>query len=540
MDYQSLDFPHVSKIKHAIGAILLLTALVLYIYGTNAPAIRITVFSFVLPVTKFIVITATLVAATCCRRRPFCVSFPLNAIKVLLVLCKYQLVDVFSVILLRAMHVTKVMSCVATAVGDIAMPDVQSIGLLTAYLIMNNVDFFGARLPSASRRQPTGGLEALLWNFNGFWAMVAFGISASQVHRLSTSFTYTFQCLSMDNMQASDCQSPTSSAADVVLQRSPLCDDVGSLASKRRPTTRAEDTLSVEPTEHAAPADPLQATPVSFPVHARGLNRTYRKRLFRLLFHGCVRIVISVTLLLPVWLQPLEVVDVDLGIVNKELSAFLEYASPLLKDVLPQSLGDCAANEHLAPQPCAGSGPLAVIRTTTYEATARWLAGLKTTQLNVIRFDAAPRNRIVLKIEGIIKSLSLSLRVGECLFGEEPGACPVVWDGTDACCDGSVSFIFQMAVECVSSFPYLSRPTLLRTHISKLVVKEKILGIFPIDVADITRTVEDRVSDWARIYLDSQHKWVHWINGETTSLIERLNLLLCINAPAGLRCPRLD
>ncbi|OEH76302.1 hypothetical protein cyc_06732 [Cyclospora cayetanensis] len=389
----------------------------------------------------------------------------------------------------RSMHVTKVMSCVATAVGDIAMPDVQSIGLLTAYLIMNNVDFFGARLPSASRRQPTGGLEALLWNFNGFWAMVAFGISASQVHRLSTSFTYTFQCLSMDNMQASDCQSPTSSAADVVLQRSPLCDDVGSLASKRRPTTRAEDTLSVEPTEHAAPADPLQATPVSFPVHARGLNRTYRKRLFRLLFHGCVRIVISVTLLLPVWLQPLEVVDVDLGIV----------------DVLPQSLGDCAANEHLAPQPCAGSGPLAVIRTTTYEATARWLAGLKTTQLNVIR--------IVLKIEGIIKSLSLSLRVGECLFGEEPGACPVVWDGTDACCDGSVSFIFQMAVECVSSFPYLSRPTLLRTHISKLVVKEKILGIFPIDVADITRTVEDRVSDWARIYLDSQHKWVHWING---------------------------
>lgn len=42
MYYESLDFPLISKIKHALGATLLLTASLFYLYGIFAPAIRIT------------------------------------------------------------------------------------------------------------------------------------------------------------------------------------------------------------------------------------------------------------------------------------------------------------------------------------------------------------------------------------------------------------------------------------------------------------------------------------------------------------------
>lgn len=148
--------------------------------------------------------------------------------------------------------------------------------------------------------------------------------------------------------------------------------------------------------------------------------------------------------------------------------------------------------------------------------------------------------RIVLKVAGKIRNLSLSLRIGECLYGAAPGGCPVVWDGTDGCCGDDTTFTLQMGVECGSASPYLSGATLLPTHISKLVVREKILGIFPVEVADITQAVEKHVSECVQPYLEPQNKWIHWTHGESMSLIEFLNLLLRINAPAGLRCPHVE
>ena len=69
-------------------------------------------------------------------------------------------------------------------------------------------------------------------------------------------------------------------------------------------------------------------------------------------------------------------------------------------------------------------------------------------------------------------------------------------------------------------------------------MKEKILGIFPVEVADITQTVEDQLSQWARTFLDPERKWIHWRDGATLSVINLLNVLLNLNAPAGIRCPR--
>lgn len=63
--------------------------------------------------------------------------------------------------------------------------------------------------------------------------------------------------------------------------------------------------------------------------------------------------------------------------------------NPLLRNMLPQSFGDCASATHVAPPPCAGSMPLAYVRTNVYEATARWATGLNSTELHAARFDAS-------------------------------------------------------------------------------------------------------------------------------------------------------
>lgn len=68
-------------------------------------------------------------------------------------------------------------------------------------------------------------------------------------------------------------------------------------------------------------------------------------------------------------------------------------------------------------------------------------------------------------------------------------------------------------------------------------MREKILGIFEVEVADITQDVENQLSEAARGFLAPQNKWIYWTNGEFLNLVDFLNLLLSINAPAGLRCP---
>ncbi|CDI82875.1 hypothetical protein, conserved [Eimeria acervulina] len=81
----------------------------------------------------------------------------------------------------KAMHVMKALSNISAFLGDIAMPDVQSIAVLACYFIANSIDFLGARLPGTPLGQPSCTPERLLWNFSGFWAMMALGLSASQV-----------------------------------------------------------------------------------------------------------------------------------------------------------------------------------------------------------------------------------------------------------------------------------------------------------------------------------------------------------------------
>ena len=114
----------------------------------------------------------------------------------------------------------------------------------------------------------------------------------------------------------------------------------------------------------------------------------------------------------------------------------------------------------------------------------------------------------------------------------------MLWDGTDGCCGDDITFMLEMSARCSSSFPYLADANFLRTHISRLVVKEKVLGIFSMELTDITQIVEDQLSEWARTYLDPKNKWIQWKNGTALSVINLLNVLLDINAPAGIICPR--
>ncbi|CDJ32696.1 uncharacterized protein EMH_0047240 [Eimeria mitis] len=489
-----IKVPLTPTLKHSIGATLLLLAFILYIYGVSAPVVRITVDFVVVYICSPCRLCG--LSGLCPNRLPgrkashlLCfVVADCRMTMVLRVLAKYQFVDVFSTIILKAMHLTKTFSNISAFLGDIAMPDVQSIGLLTCYFIANNIDFLGARLPGTPLSQPSGAVESLLWNMSGFWAMVALGLSASQVHRLAISFE-------------------------------DICQDMHALFLASTPELTA----------------PMENSNI---LNCNSRSRRSRSPSLGLILHGCVRMAASVALLLPIWLKPTDILEVDIGLVNKHLQGFTDYVNPLLKEILPKTVGDCASAAHVAPQPCFGSMPLAFIRTKVYEATARWATGLNTTELLAVRFGAIPENRIMLTVTGKIKSLALSLRIGGCLYGEDPGRCPTIWDGTDGCCGDDIKFRLQMSVMCNSSFPYLADAILAPTHISKLVVKENILGIFPVEVADITQIVEDQLSEWARAFLDPHNKWIHWKDGETLSVISLLNVLLDINAPGGVRCPR--
>ncbi|KAL8449272.1 hypothetical protein Emed_003256 [Eimeria media] len=448
----------------------------------------------------------------------------------------------------RLLETTQLLSRISVWVGDIAAPDVQSIGLLTSFFIMNNLDFFAARLPPAPLTPPHTSLytattlPSLLANFSGFLALVAFGVASSQVHRLVAPFDEVLADLQEgeERLRGQTAQGFKAGGETEELQL--LVED-----QEEQKQQFIEETVSRSPSLDG-PLFPRRrlVSPFSPPSPSLSLDdndkQKRRKTRFCVVWlHGGIRLVLAMLLLLPVWQQPPEVVDLDLHAVNKQLQAFVTYANPLLPKVLPQSFGDCLADDAAAaaPPPCLGSEPLAVVRTSAYEAKARWVTSLKNTKLQDLSFEAAPHNRIMLKITWAISSLTLSLRIGQCLYGEGPGECPVLWDGTDACCgEGETSFSVVLGATCGGIAPYLRELSLLEVNVSRLVVTEKILGIIPIEVADITQLVEDQVTRLVDIHLDPRNTWIRWTHGEELSAIQLLNQILKLNAPAGLRCPQ--
>lgn len=209
----------------------------------------------------------------------------------------------------KAMRMTKAFSDVSVFLGDIAMPDVQSIGLLACYCIANNIDFLGARLPGAPIGSPNGTLEKLLWNFSGFWAMVALGVSASQVHRLSVSFDDVRQ-----DMGPLFHTKDNNDFPNIFFTRSRP--NPGSPHPLLRNSGRGGiRELILEDAPAARPPELSALTENSNFFNWTLRRRRHRSCSFGLILHGCIRMVVSVALLLPIWLKPADIVDVDLGLV---------------------------------------------------------------------------------------------------------------------------------------------------------------------------------------------------------------------------------
>lgn len=216
-----------------------------------------------------------------------------------------------------AIYVTKTLSYISAFVGDLAMPDVQSIGLVTSYFIVNNIDFFGARLPGVPLGEPAGALDRLLWNFSGFWAMLAFGVSASQVHRISLPFEgNSHDALALAySVESSRRPSATLSGAtfgpeEHVLYE--LGEEIRGSISNRGPPLGVEGSSAGGRSELPPAEEPMPCTNSNFMVPLRDLGRKRKSHLFGVLLHGCIRIAVSLALLLPIWLQPAEVLDIDL------------------------------------------------------------------------------------------------------------------------------------------------------------------------------------------------------------------------------------
>lgn len=200
---------------------------------------------------------------------------------------------------------------VSSFAGDIAMPDVQSIGLLTSYFIVNNIDFFGARLPKVSPGEPRSFLELLVRNISGFLAMLAFGVSASQVQTLSTSFEgFSQQVREFENARDGSLAARTgplerrsneehedeSQYLPAVLYESLRADN----SSATMMTTAYTSTSEVDAGHMRASGDSRKGCKAS---------------IAKVLFGGTIRVAVALVLLLPIWQRPVEVLDIDLSVV---------------------------------------------------------------------------------------------------------------------------------------------------------------------------------------------------------------------------------
>lgn len=116
--------------------------------------------------------------------------------------------------------------------------------------------------------------------------------------------------------------------------------------------------------------------------------------------------------------------------------------------------------------------------------------------------------------------------------------CSVVWDGTDACCKEPIEFSIALQAECHERFPYIRNAELLPVNITSIIIEEKILGIFPVTIADVTEVVKDRITQMLRSYIDPENRWIHWTQGQNFSLLGFLNRMIYINAPLGIACPK--
>ncbi|PHJ25752.1 transmembrane protein, partial [Cystoisospora suis] len=149
--------------------------------------------------------------------------------------------------------------------------------------------------------------------------------------------------------------------------------------------------------------------------------------------------------------------------------------SRALHPLIPATIGDCTSTEpEPPPKPCKGNDILYHYRNFYYEATARWITGVNTTEIDSIHLERQilsyqededgggrseggrnQRVKVIAEVNGTVAELNLSLRIGQCLFPNSwwSPACDTLWDNTTSCCGRNITFSSQIQAVCTDQLP---------------------------------------------------------------------------------------
>ncbi|PFH35287.1 hypothetical protein BESB_061740 [Besnoitia besnoiti] len=284
------------------------------------------------------------------------------------------------------------------------------------------------------------------------------------------------------------------------------------------------------------------------------------------------RLTAVVALLAALFLWPIEKPRIlDLEIINDKVGKYYPVISRGVKPLIPATVGNCTATgPDLPPEPCAGHDILYHFRNFYYEATARWITGVNTTEIEYIRLsnrqaeptalcgareDAEERPArlrqggwvtggedetwLTVDIGGRISELNLSLRIGQCMTPDawKAPTCDTLWDNTTSCCGKNITFSAQLEARCTDTPPtYFSAFNVTDFHVSPLKVNESVLGLFNVTVANITKGVEREIKAQIQSFLSPENRFIPWDEDTKLSLQELANHLVAVNAPAGFHC----
>ena len=110
---------------------------------------------------------------------------------------------------------------------------------------------------------------------------------------------------------------------------------------------------------------------------------------------------------------------------------------------------------------------------------ARWISGLRFTQLQTVVLTAPQAGRLALTLAAVIPSLPLSLRIAQCVTPRNwfTHTCTTVWDNIDACCGLQRHVRVVLAANCSEETPYITGMEIQSVEIEALQVRENIIGL---------------------------------------------------------------
>eukprot|EP00906_Rhabdomonas_costata_P009422 RCo013330 len=174
-----------------------------------------------------------------------------------------------------------------------------------------------------------------------------------------------------------------------------------------------------------------------------------------------------------------------LDTINVKLRENLPMINRALVGALPESVGAC----QTAPPPCLERGMLYSYRSRLYEVDARWIGGLRSTELQSVVLSAPRVGRLALSLQAVVHSLPMSLRIAQCVTPNSwfSNTCSTLWDNTEACCGEQRHLQAVFLANCSEEAPYITGMMIQAIEVEALPVRENILGGLQAQVADVSK-----------------------------------------------------